>query len=314
MRCCLTLFAALLLSACGVSPDRTLVTRSDAPYSLAEADGLPKALRLPLRFEDGFLFVSAEVDGERVGPMLLDTGSTLNIIDKGVVARLGLKQVGKGRTIGIAGPQSITQHAVGSLVVGGLDLGVDRAASLSMYRMTRGLSVSPAGIVGSVSLLPHPFTIDYGQEHLTIHQRKTFVPPKDAEQVRLAFYGRLPAVRATLGNGKEVLLIIDTGMDSAVALPMEVSRWPGVLATGASGAGASAGVGGRVQTTQGWLKELNVFGYRLSGVPVTFEPRVEELSRADVPVGRIGGQLLRGFVLTFEGNTRRLWAAFSSPE
>ena len=241
--------------------------------------------------------------------MLFDTGSTLNIIDSGVVARYGLPKVGEGRTVGIAGTESFNHHGVGSRAIGELDLGVQNAGALSMQRLMRRRSL--AGLIGSVSLLPHPFTIDYTNSELIVYNRKTFVPPADADKVELTFYGRLPAVKATLGNGQDVILIIDTGADNTVSLPIALSTMRGVLATGSTGAGKARGVGGDIQTIQGWLKELDVFGFRLAGVPVTFEPKTREPRRKDLPVGRIGGQLLKDFRLTFDARYNALYVEFT---
>ncbi|MFK7790134.1 MAG: aspartyl protease family protein [Phycisphaeraceae bacterium] len=295
---------------CTSTTQQTLVTQSAPAYSLADADALPDMLRIPLVSDKGYLFANTTVDGKRAGAMLLDTGSTLNIIDRGLVARLRLTQTGQGRTVGIAGTQTFTQHSVESLAIGDLDLGVDNAGSLSMQKLMRGAKRSPAGLIGSVSLLPHPFTIDYQSSELIIYNRKTFTPPKNAERVMLTFYGRLPAVKASLANGQDIILIIDTGADNTASLPVSLSTMPGVLATGSTGAGSARGVGGDIQTVQGWLKELNVFGYRLAGVPVTFEPKTREPRRKDLPVGRIGGQLLKDFRLTFDARYGVVWVEF----
>jgi len=308
----LLLLSCLLLTACGTT-NRKLVTQSKPVYSLAEADALPRALRIPLVNDKGYLFVAGSINGKRAGSMLFDTGSTLNIIDRGVVARMALKQIGEGKTVGIAGTEGFSWHGVDSLGIGSLDLGVDRAGSLSMYKLMRGLQRSPAGLIGSISLMPHPFTVDYQKSELIVYNRKTFVPPKDAQKVELTFYARLPAVKAKLANGKEVILIIDTGADNAVSLPMAVAEWPGILASGATGATSARGVGGDIQTLSGWLKKVDVFGYNLGGVPVTFEPQTRTPRRTDLPVGRMGGQLLKGFRLTFDARYRSLWIEFAGP-
>lgn len=305
------LLCCLILVGCGKTTQQTLVTQTGPTYSLAEPGGLPKALRIPLTLDKGYLFVDTTINGRRAGTMLFDTGSTLNIIDRGVIARFRLKQTGEGRTVGIAGTESFTQHAVGSLAIGDLDLGVGQAGSLSMYKLMRGMQKSPAGLIGSISLLPHPFTIDYKKQELIVYNRDTFVPPAGSEKVRLTNYGRLPAVKAKLANGQEVVLIIDTGADNTVSLPVRVSTMPGILATGATGASSARGVGGDIQTVQGWLKELEVFGFRLGGVPVTFEPKTREPRRKDLPVGRIGGQLLKDFRLTFDARYGSLWVEFT---
>jgi len=306
----LLLLCSALLTACTTTSQHTLVTQSVPAYSLAKAHQLPKTLRIPLVRDKGYLFVNTSVNGKRAGAMLFDTGSTLNIIDRGVIARLGLEQTGRGKTVGIAGTEAFTHHAVDSLAIGKLDLGVERAGSLSMQKLMRGMQRSPAGLIGSVSLMPHPFTIDYKNSELIVYNRKTFVPPTGADKVALTFYGRLPAVKATLANGQDVILILDTGADNTVSLPIEFSKMPGVLATGSTGAGSARGVGGNIQTVQGWLKELKVFGFRLAGVPVTFEPTTRQPRRKDLPVGRIGGQLLKDFRLTFDARYGTLWVEF----
>ncbi|MGB0766994.1 MAG: aspartyl protease family protein [Phycisphaeraceae bacterium] len=306
----LLLLLVLLVVGCGQPTQRTLVTQTRAAYSLSDDDALPKALRIPLMNDKGYLFVDTTINGRRGGKMLFDTGSTLNIIDRGVVARLQLDKIGEGRTVGIGGTESFSFHAVDSLAIGDLDLGVDRAGSLSMYRLMRGIGRSPAGLIGSISLMPHPFTVDYRRGELTVYNRSTFVPPKGAEKVELTFYSRLPAVKATLANGEDVVLILDTGADNTVSLPMSVASWSGVLATGASGKGIARGVGGDIETRSGWLERLAIFGFNLRGVPVTFEPKTREPRRVDYPVGRVGGQLLKDFRLTFDARYRSLWVEF----
>jgi hypothetical protein len=307
----LLLLCCVLLVGC-TKATQQLPSLPPPAHSLAEADELPKTLRIPLVADRGYLFANTSINGRRAGKMLFDTGSTLNIIDRGVVARFGLPQTGQGKTVGIAGTETFTQHAVDSLAIGELDLGVSNAGALSMQKFMRGRS--PAGLIGSISLLPHPFTIDYKAKELIVYNRKTFVPPKGAEKVALTFYGRLPAVKSTLANGQDVILIIDTGADNTVSLPISLSKMPGVLATGSTGAGSASGVGGNIQTIRGWLKELKVFGFRLGGVPVTFEPKTREPRRKDLPVGRIGGQLLKDFRLTFDARYNALYVEFVGAE
>jgi hypothetical protein len=308
------LLICLLAVGCTSTTQQTLVTRTQPTHSLKDANDLPKTLRIPLVRDKGYLFVQTSVNGSRTGSMLFDTGSTLNIIDRGVVARMHLPQVGKGKTTGIAGTATFTHHGIDSLAIGDLDLGVTRAGALSMQKLFRGVQRSPAGLIGSISLLPHPFTIDYANEELIVYNRKTFVPPAGAEKVELTFYGRLPAVKGKLANGQGVILILDTGADNTVSLPIELSKMPGVLATGSTGAGNARGVGGNIQTIQGWLKELEVFGFRLAGVPATFEPTMREPRRKDLPVGRIGGQLLKDFRLTFDARYSTLYVEFSGTQ
>jgi len=311
---CLILGLTLgLLTGCNTSArtaGEDTPAQNPPTLSLANAQTLPAALRIPLSRQHGYLFVNGQVNGKRAGLMLFDTGSTLTIVDRGVANRMNLPEDGEGRTVGVAGTASFGFRRVDSMAIAGLDLGIERVASLSMYKLTRGFRMNPGGLIGFTALSDYPFTIDYQRSEIVLYRPDAFTPPPNAPRFRLHSFRGLPAVIATLGGGQEVLLIIDTGADNALTLPDQCAQMPGVLGVSTTGRGVSHGVGGNVHTVQGYLKHLDIFGLRLNGLPVTFEPPPTGLTSNQYPVGRIGGDLIESFRLTYDMRHRAIWAQF----
>lgn len=305
----LLLLPTLLLGCKTASPSTVLASKTSA-YSLAQPAELPDRYTIPLESRHGFLFARGQLNQKHPGLFLFDTGSNLNIVDQGLANRLGMETIDQRTTLGVAGTADFTVRLVDELSLGGLDLGLDRVGVLSMYPLTRGLGMNPAGLIGFTAFANHPFTLDYQNHTLTVYRRDTFVPPPDATRVPLVNYRGLPAVRAKLGGGQDVLLILDSGADNAVSLPESCAPWPGLLASGVTSPSQARGVGGDIHTRRGWLRKLDIFGLQLYDVPVTFEPPPPGLTDPRITLGRVGNQLLSSFRLTFDARRHFLWVEF----
>jgi len=285
----------------------TTAERGAAPaftgFSLAEPGTMPAEVRLRLHRAGSHLLLPMAVDGEPVGLALFDTGSSLSVIDTGIAGRLGLKRKGGGQTVGIAGVESFAFHPVRLCVLGrgaaALAVPVDRLAGLDMARLTRSLGSGIGGLIGYTAFDGAPITIDYGRATLTVHDPGRFTPPPDTHAERLYHVRGLPVVAAEVGDGRRVLLILDSGADNELTLPAwTLRRWPELASVPTTGAGRSRGVGGTVDNTQTWLGKMRLFGQPLYDVPVAFEPAPLSLRNTPVPIGRVGGSLLKHAVVT----------------
>ena len=118
-------------------------------------------------------------------------------------------------------------------------------------------------------------------------------------------------IRAQVGRGHVVWLIVDTGADGQITLPNSAAAdWPDIIAVPMSGRGLSSGVGGTVESRHTWLTRLRLLGVELMHVPVSFEDSGFASTRSRVHIGRIGGKLLNQFRLTFDPSTRQIWASW----
>ena len=315
----LALFALIGCNASPSASSRGAAVQPAPTVSVLDPASLPDDVTIPLTRRYNYLFVAAHLNGRPAGQMLFDTGSTLTVVDTGLANRLQLPVAGEGRTTGIAGREDFEFRSADSLAIAGVGIDHRRLAALSMRRLLGGTGrqsgssgggLSLGGLVGFTAFAGQPFTLDFPNNALTVHRRDAFTPPATAKRYDLVNYRGLPSIVAELAGGQEVLLILDTGANNAVSLPSHVADWPRILASRTAGAGAASGVGGTIQTQEGWLKHINLFDLRLSGVPVTFEPQPPGLSSPRYTVGRIGNQVLSAFTLTFHLQNRAIYIQF----
>ncbi len=240
---------------------------------------------------------------------MFDTGSNLNVISTGVAGRLGLPTVGSSQATGVGGTQAFEYRSTQSLEFGGVDMAGNKLAAISLHPMSSALGTSVSGLIGIRALAGLPFTLDYTDFTLTIYRRDTFTPPLDAPVFPARFDFGLPVVAAEVGNGHKIWLILDSGADNELTLPLKCLKdWPEIVSVSGSGAGASSGIGGSVASTRTWLGSLEVFGLTLKNTPVTFEQAPASFARQPRPIGRIGGALLKNFRLTIDSRRGQIWA------
>ena len=308
-----------LLTACGgghrVDKGRADEVRT-ASYSVNKPADLPQSLTIKLRNQRGYLFAPARIDGQRAGLFMFDTGSNLTVISTGVAGRLGLAVNGSSQATGVGGTQAFEYRGFESLEFGGVEMKSNRAAAISMHQMSRGIGTSVSGLIGVRELGGLPFTLDYGDNTLTVYRRDTFKPPSGVPPVRARFdFAGLPLVSADLGKGRKVWLILDSGADNELTLPRKcLALWPDIMSVSGTGSGHSAGVGGAVASTYTWLDTLEVFGLKLHDMPVQFEQAPEAFTRQPRPVGRIGGAFLKNFRLTMDPQRNLIWAQWLPSE
>ncbi len=301
------------LTACTIAPPAAdtadqAATPTGQAVQVRDADQWSHGWRLPATRVGAYWLLDVEVDGRAAGRWLVDTGSSITAIDAGVAARLRLPRDGRGQTVGIAGTETLHWHPVDRVAVGPVELAAERVAGLSLTRLLAGRRAPLSGIVGYDALLPAVFTLDPQTDAVLLHPAGH--RPDSATPHRLLPMMGLPMVRASIGEDRDpVYLVIDSGMDRQLTLPPAVAaRYPELVVGGATGPGASRGIGGEVQHTRAWLEQLEIFGRTLEHLPVQFEPPPQVIRNDPRLIGRIGAGLLQDVRLTFDARRGRVWA------
>jgi hypothetical protein len=296
-------------SEVGSGANSSAVLAGHAPaYDLTQPASLPPRLIVPFEQRGPYLLVHTRINGRRGGLFLLDTGSALDAVSVGVANRMGLPKAQQGTAIGIGGRETYHQRRVQRWQISGVAMTSKTLAGLQLGRLNQAAPFQANGVLGYRALNHVPFTLDPANQKLHLHNPERFTPPENARKLELLHHAYLPAVRATLGNGQPVILILDSGADNALTLPRSVlDRWPELAAVPHTGGGRSRGIGGTIESTRTWLKTLRIFGLDLHDVPVAFETSDPSLQSARVPVGRIGMQLLGSCRLTFHAEDEALY-------
>ncbi|WP_200761234.1 aspartyl protease family protein [Poriferisphaera corsica] len=314
---------SLIISGCATSPDvsdgtraktyakRAQAARSTSPakHTLAKPEHLPDQVTIPFRTHGEHIFVSTDLNGRDAGLFLLDTGAAIDAVGMGIAGRLNLPRNGGGTAMGIAGPEKFAFRTVDSVKIGDVDLNREKLAAINLNRFNKSMGVTINGVIGYSSLKAAPFTLDYPNSQLVFYHPGEFTPPNDASRHPLLVRRGLPLVKAEVEDGTTIWLIVDSGADQELTLPMSyLKRNPSIVSVPMSGTGQSAGVGGKVKNVRTWLKRMELLGVELKNVPVSFESSPALQHSSKIVVGRIGHRLLENFSLTFDTNSRSIYA------
>jgi hypothetical protein len=271
----------------------------------------PGPLREPVvvNFErggQGHIVIPVIVEGE-TGFAILDNGASTSVIDRdfatdkklvhGNFTRTFIKTVTSGYELG--------QDAV--LSVGGIEETVTPLL-LDMAPMSAAAGKPLLAIVGEEYFERHVVEVDFTTRTMTLHDRRTFVPPADLPAIPLksatTAKTRIPAMiedeaghEVTFDLGSSSLAMIDDGKIS--------ERW---LAEGRPWTMSSSGIvqRGALRRSDGHMmtaREITFAGFRLGDIPVEVMPE-GFVSPADVS---IGVNALSHFNLIFDVGGKRMW-------
>lgn len=278
------------------------------PFSVTRPSRLPRRLAIRLDQHNGYLRAPVTINGQDAGQFLIDTGSALTAVSPTVAERLRLPSGEPGVARGIGGHEGFVYRHAQVVVVGDLRLEGQRLAALDLHAFSDSAGRFVGGLIGFGAFGAVPFTINYRSPTLTVYDPGRFQPPPEARAHRLWVANGLPMVRASIGDGHEVWLILDTGADTHVTLPIAcAAAWPDIVLVKNSGRGRSKGIGGSVPSIHTWLTSMSLWDLQLHDVPVTFEPAPADHQAPQRVVGRIGSKMLKYFQLTFDPANGRVW-------
>ena len=290
---------------------RTAVVAAALAVAACASAPAPGPLRAPVvvafeRGVQGHIVIPVVVQGE-AGFAILDNGASTSVIDRdfatekdlvhGPLTKSFIKTVTSGYELG---------HDA-KLEVGGIEETVTPLL-LDMAPMSAAAGRQVLAIVGEEFFERHVVEVDFSKKLMTLHDRRTFMPPADLLAIPLrsakTAKTRIPAMiedeaghEVTFDLGSSSLAMIDDGRIS--------ERW---LAEGRPWTMSSSGIvqRGAMQRSDGHMmtaREITFAGFRLSDIPVEVMPE-GFVSPADVS---IGVNALSHFDLIFDVGGKRMW-------
>ena len=318
----LFLAVALAVSACSTGPagqrprasapttidDGDVSGASNAAHSVARGDLLPEQTVIPLVRRKDMLFVRAAIDGRDAGEFLLDTGATSTAIDEDLADQLGLSEIAQTSIAGIHMQSTVSLRRLSHLSIGGVEVASEPTVAMALDDVSRYVGTRVGGIIGFPTLGPVPFTIDFRAATLTLYNPARFVPPA-TEPTLLRVYNNAPYVTATLEDGSEAFLLLDTGANVPMVLwrPF-VDLVPGVLTVPQKRWATTIGAGGGTQVVESELRYLRVFGHDVRGLTVTIQPPPATAWKHTRAAGLLGVPMLRDQRITVHGGWHQVWA------
>jgi hypothetical protein len=261
--------------------------------------------------------VYLQVSGPGFGPrwFILDSGAQLTHYTSELVQEAGLRTSGR---VGISGIGSGRIRgafvAPTRLSIGSLQLPVRRGVSGpgeelfgSLYR---GIGRRFDGVLGHDLFAAFIVEIDYSRRVIRLYEPGSYRPSPTAEAVPIRIVDNKPYVTVMVTAAGQTLpanLHIDTGLGGAADLNSNFVTRHGLLdRVGPMLTGATGGVGGSVESRVARLDQV-AFGRLRMQRPVVGLILGHSAGVRGDSEGRIGGELLRRFTVTFDYPSRTMW-------
>ncbi|HVE86204.1 MAG TPA: aspartyl protease family protein [Myxococcales bacterium] len=254
--------------------------------SLSAAPSLP--LAVPFDLDSNQIFVRARINGGEPRWFIVDTGASADVIDAGLVTRLGLKVEGSREGSG-AGKGTVKISFVKGVTydVGGATQVVPSSYAIDLSGQPALLGREVAGILGYDFFARYVVEVDYDAQVLVLHEPAAFQPPAGAEPVKVTLEKQVPHVPVEVQiAGKPPVtqpVLVDSGsqdaldVDAMAQSPVKMEVVGGV------------GLGKEFRITVGRAESMKLGRFVLRG-PVG--------SGGGVPL--IGNEILRRFHVAFD--------------
>ena len=204
MRLVLGIACAALLPASAPASSR------EPPTSVT---ALPTSGRLTLFQSPNRVLVMVRIGEGDLVPMVFDTGSDGNSIDRTLTRRLRLKRVGETHEIdGTTGKERILPNvAIRDVALGGLGVGTINAVSLEMDRD------DAMGIISSELFTGSLLYLDLANDRAILVPRETAQTPSGAPT---PYTRGIPSTEIVMPDGSTLPAHFDTGYNDALSLPI----------------------------------------------------------------------------------------------
>jgi hypothetical protein len=258
---------------------------------------------IPFDFATRQPVVLVKVNGGAAVPFVVDTGASINLIDRGIASRAGIAG-GEAARLSGGGQAAVDVQYVNGLTIeaGGVAWSEQRAAIADLgYPDKKHF----AGLVGAPILMRYAVQFAFASRTLRLIDPSTYTSPAGAVQIPFELQENLPIVRATIDAGSgalEARLMVDTGASQFVDLNrpfVEAHRLVDLLSD-ATSVDRPAALGGSAPFLNGTANRVTL------GSLVFERPRIG-LSRAQTGSssrrdrdGIIGNALLQQFVMTVD--------------
>jgi PDZ domain/Aspartyl protease len=287
----------------------TLLFGLSWPNSLSQENHLP--LTIPVKVISGLVLMPGEVNHSIPLGVILDTGSSISIVNPSAAGKSGLAATHSTEAAGIARGSNQTLQISNDCELR-WGIGEDQLRLVRQQCATMNIDYIAAqvgdrvdGIFGSNLFLHYVIAIDYEQQRVTFSPSATGTPPGDSA-IPIEISNNVPYVQASIQgeDGKKVpaRFLIDSGTAGAIILSKKfVDAHPGLVAPAHFvDTPTVTAVGGAIHSSRARLPELILGHFVLHGVvAVVPESSLGVLSDANV-AGFIGAEILDRFTVIWD--------------
>lgn len=300
------LVAALLGGAGCRTPLEARLSGGDYRYTTGRS-----ALRIPFDPTGRQIWLPARVNGHDEVWLMLDSGSEGSVLDSKAAVTLGLKSVGRQRSLGAGGEQEGSTVRGVDVELPGFELLDQTMDTLSLEALSAQAGRRMDGILGHQIFTRCVVQIDYTHHRLSLHEPAGFDYGGRGAVIPIELIDSHPYVTASvvLPGGRSITgrFVIDTGASSSLILSPEVFEREGARAAmGRTLPVQGHGVGGAAELSLGRVERLDLGGISLVRPIAVLKPAGAGRVSAPGTLGNIGAGVLSRFNVIFDYANRRM--------
>ncbi len=268
------------------------------------------AVTVPARYRSGHLFIDVELSGAGptvAGAMLVDTGTTLSMLDVQTVARLGLQTEGNLSGLAVGGATQVTLVQVERVDVGGVQL-TNQVLGVAEFAeaMESQMGVPVVGLLGYDFFSRFAVSLDFDAEQAVIHDPQSWTPPEAGTVIPLTFIDQQPALEATLDGERSGLWRLDTGADGLAIHGPAVGEW-GLRERYGPGRDLTVmGMGGETRASIVRASSFGLGPYVVQAPLLMLVGDEQGVLSARAIVGNLGNSVLDRFTVTVDFSGERI--------
>ena len=267
------------------------------------------SVSIDIQLADGLIYMQATLNGSKPLWMMLDTGSSVTVLDESVSKALGLRSYGEGDAYG-PGQGSSQKLAFASharLRFAGVELSDQTVATLPLDWFSREVGRSTDGFLSSDIFRRFVVEIDYANQVLRLYDPAVFSYPGSGQRLPLDFaWDNIPRVRAEVvaPDGRSIpgIFLVDTGSTPGFWLTKEFSdAHPEFLSAEKTiEAPSVVVVGGEIRSRVGRVPAIRLGEIVIREPATTFSQNTSGTFAAPHLAGVIGAQILSRFTVIFD--------------
>ncbi|MFQ6007916.1 MAG: retropepsin-like aspartic protease [Candidatus Zixiibacteriota bacterium] len=264
---------------------------------------------VPFQYLAGHIILSATINGKKRVRLILDSGSSANILHKPVLEQLGLPVVGTLPARGIDGFEQVDLVKIDSISIGQLTLYDQIAGSLDLSQLKRADTKYEdfGGLLGYDFLSRFPVLIDFQNSILTVYNPQGFKPPSGGVEVGFYLTMLVPTVRGEL-IGIPGDFIVDLGNPFGLIVHWKFAKINDLekKLDDVRDIDSFSGIGGGLSSKTAYAATFQIGDILIQSLQVILPDSSAGLAGSDQLAGNIGNLILENFNVLLDYKNSRL--------
>lgn len=217
-------------------------------------------------FRGNRIIVPARINGHDT-VVMLDTGASMTTVNRSYARSIGLPEGFKIEGKGAGGNVEAELVSGLTMELGGYRIQNASVGVMDLSGVERAIGRPINVVFGRDFFNSAVVSIDWSRKQLTVHQRETFVPGKDAQALELTKRGPFNLIPVSIAGAAPVEALFDLGNGGALSMP--VTYWKGrpEVENLKSAGDVGGGVGGRHAARAVIVPQVTLAGKKFTDVP-----------------------------------------------